>query len=34
MPQLDGKSLWSCDGKVFVEVVLMLMFRPEALTRQ
>lgn len=32
MPQLDGKSLWSCDGKVFVEVVLM--FRPEALTRQ
>lgn len=32
MPQLDGKSLWSYDGKVFVEVVLM--FRPEALTRQ
>lgn len=32
MPQLDGKCLWSCDGKVFVEVVLM--FRPEALTRQ
>lgn len=32
MPQLDGKSLWSCDGKVFVEVVLMFMH--EALTRQ